>query len=110
MTDTLLSVGGDGIIHVYDINNPAEPPVNLNDRLRERNSAWFVAMEATDTKRNTLAVTDTHDLVAIGHTSGLVEVYDLRALKVIFATNSQSNCIWSLDWKSRLPYIQWTSF
>lgn len=102
MTDTLLSVGGDGIIHVYDINQPREMPVNLNDRLKEKNEAWFTALEGTDTIRTTLKVDEGCNFIAIGHNNGLVEVYAFSTLKAVFASNYQNKRVQSLDWKSKV--------
>lgn len=99
MTDTLLSCGGDGIIHVYDINAPNGPPINLNERLKENNPVWFTTLEAKNSNRCVLKIDRSGKYIAFGHTDGTVEVYMLSTLKLIFVSNCERQLIRTLDWK-----------
>lgn len=101
MKDTLLSCGGDGMIHVYDIDNPQAPPINLNERLQEVNTAWFASLKATDSSRHAMSISKDKKYMAFGHTDGLVEVYSMETLKLVYVSNCQRSLIRSLDWKSR---------
>ncbi|KAI9483207.1 MAG: quinon protein alcohol dehydrogenase-like superfamily [Benjaminiella poitrasii] len=100
MRDTLLSCGRDGVIHVYDAEHPNVPPINLNERLQEKNSDWFISLGAIDSRRCIIKIDATARFIAIGHSNGLVEVYALTNLKVVYVSNCQRQLISSLDWKS----------
>lgn len=101
MKDTLVSCGNDGIIHVYDINHPQVPPINLNERLKENNVAWITSLDGKTSHRFTLKVDEKAQLIAFGHTDGLVEVYKLDTLKLLFVSNYQRQIIKALDWKCK---------
>lgn len=101
MKDTLLSCGGDGIIHVYDIDNPQAPPINLNERLQEMNMSWFISLKAANSSRHAMSISNDKKYIAFGHTDGLVEVYSMDTLKLVYVSNCQRHLIRSLDWKSK---------
>ncbi|KAI7892935.1 WD40-repeat-containing domain protein [Mucor mucedo] len=99
MKDTAISCGDDGVIHVYDINHPQAPPINLNERLKENNTSWMTSLNAKSSHRHVLKVDEKARLIAFGHTDGLVEVYRLDTLKLVFVSNCQRQVIKALDWK-----------
>ena len=105
MRDTLLSCGGDGIIHVYDIHNPNVAPINLNERLQERNESWFKTFEVKTSVRCILRIYTQAKLIAFGHTDGLVEVYSMENLKLVYVSNCQRHAIRALDWKGNLCHL-----
>ncbi|KAI7904079.1 WD40-repeat-containing domain protein [Cokeromyces recurvatus] len=100
MQDTLVSCGGDGIIHIYDVDHPNIPPINFNERLQEKNPDWFISLSAVDSYRCIIKIDKNAEFIAIGHTNGLVEVYSLNSLKVIYVSNCQRQRIKSLDWNN----------
>ncbi|KAI9339130.1 quinon protein alcohol dehydrogenase-like superfamily [Pilaira anomala] len=99
MKDTLVSCGADGMIHVYDVDHPQVPPINLNERLRENNVSWLTSLDAKDSLRHVLKIDEKARFIAFGHTDGIVEVYSLESLKLIFVSNCQRQLIQTLDWK-----------
>ncbi|KAI8088174.1 quinon protein alcohol dehydrogenase-like superfamily [Thamnidium elegans] len=99
MMDTLVSCGADGVVHVYDVDHPLAPPINLNERLRENNVSWITSLDAKDSYRRVLKIDANARFIAFGHTDGIVEVYKLDTLKLIFVSNCQRQLIKTLDWK-----------
>lgn len=99
MKDTIVSCGADGVIHVYDVDHPQVPPINLNERLRENNVSWLTSLDAKNSFRHVLKIDEKARFIAFGHTDGIVEVYLLESLKLIFVSNCQRQLIKTLDWK-----------
>lgn len=99
MKDTAVSCGYDGMIHVYDVDHPQAPPINLNERLKENNVSWMTSLDAKDSYRHVLKIDERAQFIAFGHTDGIVEVYRLDTLKLIFVSNCQRQLIKALDWK-----------
>lgn len=100
--DRLFSCGSDGTIHVYNSQSPQNQPYNLNYLMRERNPAWFTSLEAKNSHRIVLKIDEKHKYIAFGHTDGLVEVYEIEPLRLIFVSNCQRQLIRALDWKCKL--------
>ncbi|KAI8070529.1 quinon protein alcohol dehydrogenase-like superfamily [Gilbertella persicaria] len=99
MKDTLFSCGGDGILHVYDANSPQAPPVQLNQRLQEKNLAWFTSLTSIKTNRYSLKIDKKAQYLALGHTNGFVEVYSLQTLKIMYVSNYHRELVRALDFK-----------
>ncbi|KAI8987233.1 WD40-repeat-containing domain protein [Mycotypha africana] len=102
MTNTLMSCGQDGVIHAYDANNPKNPPFNINEKIRDLNAAWVESLIAMETFPFCIKIDEQHRFIAVGHNTGLVEVYNLKDLKVIYVSNYHRQLIKALDWKCRV--------
>ncbi|KAI8378119.1 hypothetical protein EDC96DRAFT_215674 [Choanephora cucurbitarum] len=105
MEDTLLSCGNDGVLHAYNANNVQLPCINLTERLREKNDTWFTSLEATKSKRCSLRVDSKAKYMSLGHTNGLVEIYSLENLKLVYASNYHREAVRSLDFKYHGKFI-----
>lgn len=106
MKDTVISCGEDGIVHVYDVDHPQVPPINLNERLKENNVSWMTSLDAKNSHRRVLKVDVKAQFIAFGHTDGIVEVYKLDTLKLVFVSNCQRQLIKALDWKcKKMKYL-----
>ncbi|GAN02571.1 conserved hypothetical protein [Mucor ambiguus] len=99
MRHPLISCGGDGAVHVYDMNSVKTPPILLCHVLERLNPAWFNKLKGIDSHRHSLKVDSKQTRIAFGHTNGFIEVYNLKTLKLIYTSDYQRQCITSLDWK-----------
>lgn len=98
----LISCGGDGTVHVYDMKSLKTPPERLCDVLERLNPVWFNKLKSIDSRRHLLKVDPKLVLIAFGHTNGFIEIYNLKTLKLVYTSDYQRQCITSLDWKCRL--------
>lgn len=105
MRHPLISCGGDGTVHVYDMNSVKTPPVLLCHVLERLNPAWFNKLKSIDSHRHTLKVDPKLTRIAFGHTNGFVEIYNLKTLKLIYTSDYQRQCITALDWKCELAVV-----
>ncbi|KAI8387435.1 quinon protein alcohol dehydrogenase-like superfamily [Blakeslea trispora] len=99
MEDTLISCGSDGMVHAYNANNVQLPCINLTERLREKNDTWFTSLELTKSKCCSMRIDHKAKYMSLGHMSGLVEIYALDNLKLVYASNYHREAIRSLDFK-----------
>ncbi|KAK4517382.1 uncharacterized protein ATC70_000717 [Mucor velutinosus] len=99
MRHPLISCGGDGTVHVYDMNNVKTPPALLCQVLERLNPAWFNKLKSIDSHRHSLKVDSKLTWIAFGHTNGFIEIYNLKTLKLIYTSNYQRQCVTALDWK-----------
>ena len=104
MEDTLLSCGNDGVLHAYNTNNVQLPCINLTERLREKNDTWFTSLEATKSKCCSLRVDSKAKYMSLGHTNGLVEIYSLENLKLVYASSYHREAVRSLDFKCKVQF------
>ncbi|KAL7321195.1 hypothetical protein PS15m_000991 [Mucor circinelloides] len=95
----LISCGGDGTVHVYDMKSLKTPPERLCDVLERLNPVWFNKLKSIDSRRHLLKVDPKLVLIAFGHTNGFIEIYNLKTLKLVYTSDYQRQCITSLDWK-----------
>jgi hypothetical protein len=102
MTDTMVSCGQDGRVHAYDSNKPQAPPIDFNERLDERNKSWALIQNAkANIYRCQLGIDEQAEFIAFGNTDGIVEVYQLCTLKLIYISNCQRQKITTLEWKRK---------
>ncbi|CEP17806.1 hypothetical protein [Parasitella parasitica] len=99
MKAPLVSCGGDGTVHVYDMNSIKTPPVRLCDLMEKLNPAWFSKLKSVDSRRHAMKIDEKLLYIAFGHTNGFLEIYSLKTLKLIYTTDYQRHCITSLAWK-----------
>ncbi|KAF1807462.1 WD40-repeat-containing domain protein [Mucor lusitanicus] len=99
MRHPLISCGGDGTVHVYDMSNVKTPPVLLCQVMERLNPAWFNKLKSIDSHRHAFKVDPKLTRIAFGLTNGFIEIYNLKTLKLIYTSDYQRDCITSLDWK-----------
>lgn len=105
MRHPLISCGGDGTVHVYDMSNVKTPPVLLCQVMERLNPAWFNKLKSIDSHRHAFKVDPKLTRIAFGLTNGFIEIYNLKTLKLIYTSDYQRDCITSLDWKCKLKRI-----
>ncbi|KAI8645978.1 WD40-repeat-containing domain protein [Parasitella parasitica] len=102
MEAPLISCGGDGTVHVYNMNSIKTPPVRLCDMMNKLNPAWFNKLKNIDSHRHAMKIDQKSTFIAFGHTNGFLEIYKLKTLKLIYTTDYQRQCITSLAWKHKV--------
>ncbi|KAI8379295.1 WD40-repeat-containing domain protein [Radiomyces spectabilis] len=96
----MISYGVDDKMFVHDAENPSRRPVELIPYLQEKNPVWYESLLLNpERKRRRLATDDKSQYLAVGYTDGLVEIYRLDTLKIIFVSNALQGQISAMHWR-----------
>lgn len=99
MTDTLIACSSNDVnIYVYNINQPNQPVIMLNDILEQRNPSWYDTLKSKDGVHRTCMAID-KKRIAFGHMDGIVEVYCRNTLQLVYVSNFHRQKITAMDWK-----------
>ncbi|CAO3689943.1 unnamed protein product [Rhizopus microsporus] len=99
MTDTLIACSSNDVnIYVYNINQPNQPVIALNDILEQRNPLWYDTLKSKDGVHRTCMAID-KKCIAFGHVDGVVEVYCRSTLQLVYVSNFHRQKITAMDWK-----------
>lgn len=99
MTDTLIACSSNDVnIYVYNINQPNQPVIMLNDILEQRNPSWYDTLKSKDGVHRTCMAID-KKCIAFGHVDGIVEVYCRNTLQLVYVSNFHRQKITAMDWK-----------
>ncbi|KAI8993629.1 WD40-repeat-containing domain protein [Pilobolus umbonatus] len=100
MTDALISCNSEGEIIALDSNKHTSQAIVINSVLERLNPGWINSIkEKVGFMRTCMAIDENRKYIAFGHKDGLVEVYMLDTLKIVFASNYHIRNITSMDWK-----------
>lgn len=99
MTDTLIACSSNDVnIYVYNINQPNQPAIILNDILEQRNPSWYNTLKSKNDAYRTCMAID-KKCIAFGHVDGVVEVYHRSTLQLVYVSNFHRQKITAMDWK-----------
>ncbi|KAI9246141.1 WD40-repeat-containing domain protein [Sporodiniella umbellata] len=98
MLDTLITCNSNGMIYVHDSQDSVANPIILNDLIDQRNSYWTDSLRFKTGFRRT-AMAANKNFIAFGHMDGVVEVYSLTTLKLLYISTCHNKEITALDLK-----------
>lgn len=112
----LYSAGGDGIIYIFDPTSPTSPPVSLNDLIVERTPDIIEKISEKSSKilnklpkRSQFHYNSIHNLIAIGNTDGIIEIYSFPSLKLKFCFRDHTKLVNRIRWHSN-PSSEWSGW
>ncbi|KAI9004278.1 WD40-repeat-containing domain protein [Phycomyces nitens] len=96
----LVSCGTEHVI-AYDATNTEKQPIFLAPLLEDANTAWAQSINAkANSRRSCMAIDNTRNLIAFGYTDGVIDVYQLSTLKLIFVANCHRHRVLAISWQS----------
>ncbi|CAO3641107.1 unnamed protein product [Cunninghamella blakesleeana] len=103
LTNVLVSCDSKHLF-LRDANNQNSNSIDLNEILQQRNQEWYVLLESKNITRTCVSANVFGNLLALGNDDGSIEIYHLKTLKIIFASNSLRLPITTMDWKDNGEY------
>ncbi|CAO3584397.1 unnamed protein product [Absidia cylindrospora] len=100
MTDTLITCGGkNGDLYIRNVSHPTQAPISLNAILRNTNPTFYTLLETKQSRCVSVSANPSGLYLALGNSDGSLEIYRLKNLKIVYASNYHRKKITSLHWK-----------
>ncbi|CAO3647994.1 unnamed protein product [Cunninghamella echinulata] len=98
MTNILVTCDSEHLF-LRDANHHHNDPINLNNLLQQHNPEWYTLLSSKNISRTCVAINPSGEFLALGDTDGSVEIYHLKTLKIIYASNTLRLPITAMHWK-----------
>ncbi|KAI8136904.1 quinon protein alcohol dehydrogenase-like superfamily [Fennellomyces sp. T-0311] len=100
LDNAIISCGPDGTIYAFNTQRPNAKAIDVQDHIQQINPTWCSTLNAKVKTYRCCASVDPHSrFLALGSTDGVIEVYRLDTLKIIYVASSQQSAVSVMTWR-----------